>query len=38
MRGNRPAPRVDQIRFRLPVSSVWLAVVVYLLVVLVLAG
>ena len=38
MRPNRPVPRVDQIRFRLVVSGVWLAVVAYMVVVMVMTG
>lgn len=38
MRPNRPVPRVDQIGFRLLVSAVWLAVVVYMVVVMVMTG
>lgn len=38
MRPNRPAPRVDQIGFRLVVHLVWIVVAVYMLVVLTLVG
>lgn len=38
MRANRPAPRVDQIGFRFLVSVVWLAVAVYMIVVLTFVG
>lgn len=38
MRANRPAPREDQIGFRLIVSVVWLAVVAYMLVVMAMVG
>jgi hypothetical protein len=38
MRANRPVPRADQILFRLVVSSVWLAVVAYMVVVMVMTG
>lgn len=38
MRPNRPAPRVDQIGFRFLVSVVWLAVAVYMIVVLTFVG
>lgn len=38
MRLNRPGPRVDQIGFRLLVHVVWLAVAVYMLVVLAFVG
>lgn len=38
MKANRAGVRVDQIGFRLLVSAVWLAVAVYMLVVLAFVG
>lgn len=38
MRANRPAPREDQIGFRFLVHVVWLAVAVYILIVLTFVG
>ena len=38
MRANRPAPRADQIGFRFLVSVVWLAVAVYMIIVLMFVG
>lgn len=38
MRPNRPAPRADQIGFRLLVHVVWLAVAVYMIIVMTFVG